>query len=186
MPVDNHEKVAALLPDGKMGDWFWYTELLDRRKGQRVRVLRAFHHATQQELLEQWPTIRSLCEANQVRALTHLSPRSYAKVGKLFVRMTVEAALQGHWSRMHRLWPSACGRVVPEVKLWLFDVDHPDSVEAASLEERLVKLDALVTKIPSRKGYHLISKPHRVDYDHVGIELHRDCGTNLYIPDAAA
>lgn len=190
MIVDNHEKVAALIAEEFDGDTFWYTELLDRnnrtRGSNRVRIVRTFYHRSQTHFLDQWPTIKALCEAAKCRAYIRLSPRSFKAVGKLLAARAVEHALAEQWIAMPYLYASCCGKATPIKKLWLFDVDAPDSVDALALEQRLEERELLVTRMPSRKGYHLICKPHHVDYQHPGIELHKDNPTNLYVPEGAA
>lgn len=189
MPVDNHEKIAAFFPEEDDGDTFFYTELLDRRhhKGSnQFRTLKTFYHRSQMHFATQWETIKNLCDNTGARAYTRLTPRSYKMVGRAFTTLVVASAMAEDWRAMHRRYASACG-LAPKAgfKLWLFDIDQPGSVDAVALEERLGfgGLDVLVTSVPSRKGHHLIVRPHHVDYRHDGIELHKDNPTNLYVPD---
>jgi hypothetical protein len=190
MPVDNHKKIAAFLPEEEDDDTFFYTEILDRRhhKGSnQFRTLKTFYHRSQMHFATQWETIKKLCDDTGARAYTRLSPRSYEQVGRAYTQLVVSAAMNVQWRSMPRLYASACGLTpIKGRKLWLFDIDLPGSVDALALEERLGGhgLDVLVTSVPSRKGHHLIVRPHHVDYRHDGIELHKDNPTNLYIPDS--
>lgn len=189
MIIDNHEKVAAFLPEVEDGDTFHYTELVDCHRetgeGARQRVLKRFFHRSQAHFLEQWETIRRLAELNQVRAYIRLSPRSYRDVGKLFTAKIVHAALEEQWRDMRHMYESACKRVTPTKKLWLYDIDAPVLSPFQPLERELLRLDVLVTVIPSRTGHHVIVKPHHVTYDPMGATLHKDAPTNLYIPEGA-
>ena len=66
-------------------------------------------------------------------------------------------------------------------------VDDAESSDGAELEGPLEGLGVLVAKIPSRAGYHLISKPfNRTLYTKPQeIDLHYDNPTNLYVPGSA-
>lgn len=192
MTVDNSEIVSSFFPDAFDGDTFFYTELLDRSVsaagGNRVRMLRSFYHPTKEIFWKVWPTIRRLCDQTGCRAYTRLSPRSYAKVGKLFARKVVEAALVEHYQDMHSIYASACGTVSPDVKLWLWDVDDMSDPSFSGVLDKLKEKGVYIATIPSRQGCHLISRPFWVQdafpNGHHPIQCHKDNPTNLYIPDA--
>lgn len=196
MTLDNSELIAPFCPEQSDGDTFIYTEMLDRarQKGNNGhRLVKTFYHRSVGEFREQWPTIKQLCDLAQVRACTRLAPRSYAKVGRLFTRMVVEASLTDNWAGMKSLYNRACGTVAPNEKLWLFDVDAIDEM-TESLVSKLAADGHLVARIPSKKGEHLITRP----FDGIAywgkhgpgaygaVALHKDNPTNLYIPDGAA
>lgn len=191
MTIDNSELIAPFMPEADDGDTFLYTELLDRRQktgtSNRARLTRTFFHRSRAEFLEQMPRIRHTCEMLGVRAYTRLSPRSFKKVGRLCIEMSLQHAFEGNWRSMRHAYASACGRVVPNVKLWLYDVDEPGE-DAERLRAALEKHQFLVAVIPSRKGQHLIARPH--DTRDVGdlcyASLHKDNPTNLYIHETAA
>jgi hypothetical protein len=188
--LDNSALIAPFCPAVADGDTFIYTEMLDRgkRKGNNGhRLVKTFYHRSVEEFWEQWPTIRSLCDLAQVRACTRLAPRSYAKVGRLFTRMVVEASLTDNWAGMKSLYNRACGTVAPNSKLWLFDVDEVNEF-SEQLRADLAAGGHLVAVIPSTKGQHFIARPHRaLEYAQSvnAITIHKDNPTNLYIPDGA-
>lgn len=193
--IDNSAAIAQFCPAQDDGDTFTYTEMLDRskRKGNNGhRLLKTFYHRCVDEFWEQWPTIRQLCDLTQVRACTRIAPRSYAKVGATFTRLVVEASLTANWAGMKSLYNRACGTTSPNQKLWLWDVDEPGQ-ESQALEAALESRGLFVAKIPSKRAYHLISRPFDVSsvVDGNGyttamtVQLHKDNPTNLYIPDGA-
>ena len=193
--LDNSALIALFCPAQDDGDTFIYTEMLDRgkRKGNNGnRLVKTFYHRSVEEFWSQWPTIKQLCDLAQVRACTRLAPRSYAKVGATFTRMVVEASLTANWAGMKSLYNRACGTTSPNQKLWLWDVDEV-GVEAHALEDAMQERGLLVAKIPSRRAYHLISRPFDIGstVDRNGyttamtVQLHKDNPTNLYIPDGA-
>lgn len=190
MNLDNNQLIRPFVPKTDDGDTFIYTELLDRSKskGNNVnRLVKSFHHRSQEEFDEQMPAIRSLCELSGARAYTRLAPRSYEKVGKVHVQLVVDAAMSGNWHTMKALYSRALGTVTPNVKYWLFDVDVINA-ETTELEGHLKLAGHWVATIPSRKGLHYIVKPFdmRSCYTPKDVQLHKDNPTNLYIPDGAA
>lgn len=193
--LDNSAIVATFCPPTDDGDTFIYTEMLDRgkRKGNNGhRLLKTFYHRSVAEFSEQLPIIKQLCNLSGVRACTRLAPRSYARVGREFTKMVVEAALTDNFVGMKSLYNRACGITSPNVKLWLFDVDKIDK-DSNRLADLLSRDGRLVARIPSKKGEHLISKPFdgREYWGNHGagafgeVQLHKDNPTNLYIPDDA-
>lgn len=196
--LDNSKIIAEFCPSVEDGDIFCYTEMLDRskKKGNNgQRLLKTFYHRSREEFWEQWPTIQKLCDMSLVRACTRISPRSFKKVGKTFVRLVVETSLSENWAGMKSLYNRACGTTSPERKLWLFDVDVI-SKESEWLQGELTRLGKLAAVIPSKKGLHFISDPFDVRtlspeerwhgiQSRGEISLHKDNPTNLYIPDGA-
>jgi hypothetical protein len=194
--LDNSALVAPFCPAQPDGDTFIYTEMLDRgkRKGNNGhRLVKTFYHRSVEEFWSQWPTIKQLCDLTCVRACTRLAPRSYAKVGREFTRMVVEASLSDNWAGMKSLYNRACGVVAPNQKLWLFDVDKIDE-GTERLASRMTEAGVLHARVPSKKGEHLITIPFDArgwigtrGWEVFGeVALHHDNPTNLYIPDGAA
>lgn len=202
MSIDNSALIAPFCPPSADGDTFIYTELLDRskRKGNNgFRILRTYYHRSVDEFWEQWPSIKMLCDATNVRACTRLAPRSYRRVGATFTKMVVEAALTDNFAGMKSLYARACGVTSPNERLWLWDFDEIDGA-ATMLATRIRGyvgggLPVLLETIPSRRAFHLITTPfdvreigHRMpDSGYVlpNVQLHKDNPTNLYIPDGA-
>lgn len=193
--VDNTELIAQYIDDKDDGDTFWYTELLDRRTNglSRFKLLRNFEHNSRLHFLQRVDTIRLLCEQTGLRAYTRLSPRSRKKVGhELIAHLFKTVVMDKVYGQAGRAYASTCGKhPIHDRKLWLFDVDikpgfeRSAALEMEQVEHYLSENSALVGKIPTKNGWHLIARPHHVNYSHDGIELHKDNPTVLYIPAGA-
>lgn len=204
--VDNSALVRPFMPGGSKGpisnqDHFLYTELLDRTKrvgNNGVRIVKTYFHRSVEDFDKHLPQMKALCDALGVRAYTRLSPRSFERVGKLALVAMAQAAVDENWAGMKTVYPSACGRVTPERKLWLFDVDEI-SAATNSFAAFLVKEDLLLEQIPSKRAYHYIvpafdlrrwsesQDPKALSMFGVpDMSLHKHGMTNLYIPDNAA
>lgn len=206
MPVNNFDIVSQFMPGQPLGpvennDHFLYTELLDRTKrvgNNGVCIVKTFYHRSLTDFSNHWPQIQTLCDNLSVRAYTRLSPRSFERVGKVFTKLVVEAAMSNNWAGMKSLYTRACGIVTPEKKLWMFDVDIP-SFQTKLFGVWLTGQELLIAKIPNKRGLHFITPAfdlcmwnplqHPGELEIVGVPgmtLHKDNATNLYVPDGAA
>jgi hypothetical protein len=187
MIIDNTDKIAQFVPKVFDGDTFLYTELLDRRKksgNNRGRIVKSFYHRGRDNFYEHVPQIIEMCEYFKVRAYTRLSTRSFAKVGRLFTQLVVDQSLSGNWEGMRSTYYTACGRSKPLEKRWLFDVDW---FEETPDVRALLARPEVITTVPSRKGFHIITKPFDVRGLNLSkIMLHKDNPVNTYIPEGAA
>jgi hypothetical protein len=203
--IDNSDLVRQFMPGGSKGpisnkDHFLYTELLDRTKrvgNNGVRIVKTFFHRSVEDFDNHLPQMRQLCDALGVRAYTRLSPRSFERVGKLCLVDMTQAAVSGNWAGMKTIYQSACGRVTPERKLWLWDVDviSEHSIKFCFwLHDRKLLLET----IPSKRGLHYVTDtfdlrrwdavqdPTSLEMTGVpGMTLQKNSPTNLYIPDTA-
>lgn len=188
MPVDNSELLCQFVPSSDDGDTFIYTEILDRtvRVGNNsARLLRTFYHRSLADFDRHMGPIRAICDATGARAYTRIAQRSFKAVGKLFAKLVTDAVVSENWAGMKTLYGSACGKVTPNVKLWMFDIDEM-TPDAHTLAVKLDQLGVLVVTVPSRRGVHLVTKAfdvRQIGDIPSGTSLHKQCTTNLYIPD---
>lgn len=184
--MDNFEILEQYVPEVFDGDTFLYTEILDRSKragNNKGRRLHTFYHRTREGFRHQKEQIVQMCDFMQARAYFRPSARSFKQVGKRFAAHLLEQAFAENWEGMRHGYSSVCGKTRLG-KVWLFDFDSP---EMTPLAEYLRLHQAAVT-VPSRKGFHLLTKPFDrriVDTFGEGIDIHYDNPTNLYIPDDA-
>lgn len=194
--LDNSALVRPFVPETDDGDTFVYTELLDRgkKKGNNgVRIVKTFWHRSQADFDTHLPAMQALCDATRTRAYTRLAPRSFKKVGGEFLRLVTETYISGNFAGMKSLYARACGVVSPNVKMWMLDIDEK-TFSTNVLKDRLASDGHLLAVIPSRKGEHFIvrafdARPYTVAHGGWAswgeVSLHKDNGTNLYIPDEA-
>jgi hypothetical protein len=195
--IDNSELIAPFMPAENDEDTFCYTELLDRRikagTSNRTRLVRTYYHQSRQAFEEHLPEMRLLCVTLGVRAYTRLSPRSFAAVGKLCAQIKLQRVIEERYWLLRHAYASACGKVAPLRKLWLYDVDL-ETDETRHLGVWLAEQGLLRATIPTRKGLHYITDPHDprrvqdlIAHGHgPAVALHRDSPTCLFIADGAA
>jgi hypothetical protein len=201
--INNYETVKEFMPGESKGpisneDHFLYTELMDRTKrvgNNGVRIVKTFYHRSLADFDRHMPQMLALCNVLHVRAYTRLAPRSFRKVGAVFTKLVVDAALSDNFAGMKSLYARACGIVTPSTKLWMFDVDviNEDTQEFGAW---LADHGLLLATIPSKKGLHYITPAfdvraiefqfQKLALTSSEISLHKDNATNLYIPGEAA
>lgn len=208
MSINNYDIVSQFMPGQPKGplllgdrDMFLYTELLDRTKrvgNNGVRIVKTFFHRDIADFEKHFELMKKICDALKVRAYTRLAPRSFRKVAHVHARLVVDALISENHAGVKTLYPSACGQVTPEKKLWLWDVDE-QSDSTVLFEHWLAVQKLLKATVPSKKGLHFVSDPfdlrrwsstqsrESLQFEGVaGMSLHKDNAVNLYIPDDAA
>lgn len=187
--IDNSAIIRPFVPATDDGDRFLYTEILDRTKrpgNNGARLLRTFYHRSHEDFDRHLIAIQTICEATMARAYTRLAARSFRAVSELHLRLCLDAHLTANFAGVKTLYNSACGKVSPIERLWLFDVDEL-SGEALELHCRLANEGLLVATLPSKRGKHFVVRPHQIrGVLPAGVENKKDCPTNLFIPDGAA
>jgi hypothetical protein len=95
------------------------------------------------------------------------------------------------YSFLNKSYDRACGLGHNDPKKkWILDIDFIDCTEN-TIEKALnfTVEHEIISKIPSKKGIHFITKPFRLNAfknycsnNSINIEIHKDNPTNLYIP----
>lgn len=209
MPVDNFDRVAQLLPASEEPDKFYFLQLIRRRKenptlpvNSTVLLSKCITSGT--DLLERKDTIVSICDAMQARACIRLNRRSYRKVAFDTALKLLDHVKSGSVAASKHAFESIAGQLSDaDSKLWVLDVDGAvieddyvvDFLTASIARQRPdPQQDKVVALIPSKTGFHIISKPFDVKSFEtfttllatqcrgVEVTVHKDNPTNVYIP----
>lgn len=91
--------------------------------------------------------------------------------------------------KIWKSWSTCVGNSKGKKQRWIVDIDAPLEYDEAELLGFLSNIepigDKLITKIPTKSGYHLISKPFNVQKfkeKYQNIDVHKNNPTILYIP----
>jgi hypothetical protein len=194
--IDNFDLLAELVAPQFDGDTFLYTELLDRskrsgnNKGRRVHV---FTHRTRQDLFDQRQQIVDLCQATKARAYLRVTPRSFEQVGRAYARLVLDQALTGNWTSkasVTRWRPFRDGTDMMNALCFSIASSsgrRPARRAPIAVPHALPPLVSVDVEEPAaRRARELDGRGKAPDFSALGIELHRDNPTNLYIPADAA
>ncbi len=201
--IDNFDLIETLLKF-ENEDEFYFLQVIQRKKDFEVgqkrlgrnnnnRLIKAYYIYSVEQLESYKTEIVKLCELFNARAGINLNRRNQKDVAiKCLEILAIALRKNDEFKGVSKIYNSACGKENSTDKLWIIDID--DKYEFDSLGYEMVNYlntelkpegEKIIAKIPSKSGYHLITK--RFDrqsfskiYPH--LEIHTNNPTNLYIP----
>lgn len=151
-------------------------QLIRRRKdGNRysARVHKTYYFSTVVELMKSYDEIKELCTFLNGRFYGSVNPKSYQNIAlRNLVKLSEQIASEQY--NVRGLYDSAAATVSDfKDKFWITDIDDRDTLPAdfmSGIVEVYTQLqheagrDPMCEIIPTKSGYHIISRPFRVDY----------------------
>ena len=131
-----------------------------------------------------------LCEVFKARAYIHVTKQNHKDVGMNMISEIVTRIQSGQINQKN-VFDSVVGQIKTQEKRWIIDVDDKDTKELVRITEIIHitrpegdKLDAV---IPTKSGYHLITKRFDVEmfrnvFPHIDIQKKNP--TLLYYPNS--
>lgn len=197
--IDNLELIKPLL-EFKSPDDFYYLQILQRKKenselGSNSRVIKNYYIKSIEHLELRYQEIKDLCILFNARASIRLNRRSFEKVAFKTLQNIANSMSNKEYSFINKSYDRACGLGHNDKnKSWIIDVDKNELqfvdliIESFQIVEPIG--DKLITKIPSKTGIHLITKPFNVleftnnlkKHVDIHLDIQKDNPTNLFIP----
>jgi hypothetical protein len=193
--IDVFEKIKHLLVFESKDD-FYYLQILQRKKENleiesNSRVIKNYYIGSVDYLEKRYDEIKTLCNQFNARAMLRLNKRSYSKVAFKTMQNIANSMANQEYSFIKKSYDRACGNGHNDKnKTWIIDIDG--NFDKPYLESILQfindcqpKGDKLITKLPTKNGIHLITKPFDLsDFknQYPEIDIHTDNPVNLYIP----
>ena len=182
MEVNNFKLIESLL-DFSSNDDFYFLQILKRKKenpevpsnhNNNKRSIRTYYVTSLEHFKSIETEVKAICLATNSRAYIHPTKRSFKKTGKLFAIQVMEIVFNEEYSHIYKAFNTACGHIESRcgTKLWVIDIDDSFEVTQQYLEilNKYVWEDysktgrrEILTIIPTKNGYHIITKPFRVD-----------------------
>lgn len=197
--IDNFKQIRDLL-DFRSDDDFYFLQILQRKKdhvdgkvngtNNNSRLIKAYYIKSIEQLEFVEPEIIEMCKIFNARAGINLNRRSFKKMQLQHLRKITEQLLNNDYTKSHRAYNTVCGAFNNDTdKKWIIDIDEDDISELNNIQDYINDCDPegnkIICKIPSKSGFHLISKPFNVmtfAKVYPSIEIHKNNPTNLYIP----
>lgn len=193
--VDNFNQIRELL-DFSDSESFYYLQLLRRKKdnpdvGSRSKSVKDYRIRSLDHFDSLKDEIIGLCKFFNARASIRLNRRSYKQVAFKTLEMIVNQISRDDFVSVKYSYSKTMGTNYNENnKTWIIDVDDKwDSWVRDNFGEALHNIqpkgNKIIEWIPSKLGYHVITKPFNLEEakDLVkGLDIHKDNPTNLYIP----
>ena len=196
--IDNIEYIKPLLNFENEGD-FYMLYVFKRKKDQpeserdnhqSVRTIKSYCVISLEYLDKRYDEIKMLCEMFKARAYIHVTKQNHKDVAMNMISEIVSRIQSGQINQQH-VFDSVVGQIKTQEKRWIIDVDDKDVRELVRITEVIHATrpegDKLEACIPTKSGYHLITKRFDIDmfknvFPHIDIQKKNP--TLLYYPDS--
>lgn len=200
--INNFELIKPLLK-WVSDDDFYFLQILQRKKdhvkgkvngtNNNSRLIKAYYVKSLEHLEFIMPEVIELCKLFNARAGINLNKRSFEKMALQHLKKVTDQIINKSFDKAHKAYNSVCGLYSNDSdKKWILDIDEPfDQGYMTELDDMLYDAQPKGTKIlaniPSKNGYHIITKPFNVsDFnmqpESKDIEIHKNNPVNLFIP----
>lgn len=211
MIVDNFEQIKGLL-EFPNEDTFYHLQIIRRGKDHpnlscANRTIMTYYLDSSNKLEKLKEEIIGICKMFGARAYINLNPRSFKKTTMDTIAALAHRVSEGDYKKIYRTWNTVCGSEKSKNARWIIDVDEPNEFSQEEITEELINLylkndktltleqirepevlkNYIIAKIPTKNGYHLITKGfNRKEFSKKfgnKIDIHRNNPTILYIPE---
>ena len=191
--VDNFDIIIPLLtfPDE---DTFYDLQIIRRGKDHpnmpsANRTIKSYYICKLESLISLKDEIKKLCVVFGARAYINVAPKSLLKTTLLQLNYLSKRLYGRDTKKIWKSWSTCVGKANGKEKRWVIDIDEPFEHNDTEILDFLHGLkpigDKLIAKIPTKHGYHFISKPFdlkKFEDKYPNIVVHKNNPTLLYIP----
>jgi hypothetical protein len=196
--INNLELIKPLLNFTEEGDFYMlyiFKRKKDQPEGERdnhqsVRTIKSYCIDSLEYLDKRYEEIIGLCEMFKARAYIHIQKQNHKDVS-LEMMMALAQKIKDGQHNQKNLFDSVVGQLKTNEKRWIIDVDDKDTKELVRITEVIHATrpegDKLEACLPTKSGYHLITKRFDVEmfrnvFPHVDIQKKNP--TLLYYPNS--
>ena len=194
--INNLELIKPLLNFENEGD-FYMLYIFKRKKDQpeserdnhqSVRTIKTYCVESVEYLEKRMSEIIQLCEMFKARAYIHIQKQNHRDVAMNMITEIVNRIQSGQINQKN-VFDSVVGQIKTQEKRWIIDVDDKDTKELVRITEVIRATrpegDKLEACIPTKNGYHLITKRFDVQMfrdEYPNIDIQKKNPTLLYYP----
>lgn len=192
--VNNFNQIQKFIIPKDQNDLFYHLQIIRRGKDHpdlpsANRTIRTYFITSAKHLAKVKDEIINLCELFKARAYINLTEKSVEKLGKYALFNLSERIYTGDYKHIWKLFNTAAGSISGKEPKWIIDID-----ENCVNDKEIINyinccdpkgIDKFLYKIPTKNGYHLITRPFNLQQfrmKYVGIDVHKNNPTILYIP----
>lgn len=196
--IDNIELIKPLLNFENEGD-FYMVFILKRKKDQpegekdnhqSVRTIKTYCVESIEYLDRRYDEMRQLCEMFKARLYIQVQKQNHRDVGMSMIVEIVNRIQSGQINQKN-VFDSVVGQIKTNEKRWIVDLDTQDENEVVRLT-KIINVtrpegDKIETIIPTKNGYHFITKRFDVEmFRNVcpNIDIQKKNPTLLYYPNS--
>lgn len=196
--IDNLNLIKPLLSFDKLGDFYMlyvFKRKKDQPEGERdnhqsVRTIKTYCIESIDHLEKRYDEIKQMCEMFKARAYIHVQKQNHYDVS---LNMMVELAqrIQNGQHNQKGLFDSVVGQIKTQEKRWIVDLDTKDDDEVVRMTKVInvarPEGDKVITIIPTKNGYHFITKRFDVmmfKNIYPDVDIQKKNPTLLYYPES--
>jgi hypothetical protein len=197
--IDNIELIKPLLNFENDGDFYMlyiFKRKKDQPEGERdnhqsVRTIKTYCVESIEYLEKRYDEIKTLCEVFNARAYIHVQKQNHFDVS---MDMIIEVArrVKSKQFNQNHIFDSIVGKLQTLEKRWIVDIDTKDTKELFNVQLHIDScrpfgIDKIEKIIPTKSGYHLITKKFDVlefKKKYPKLDIHKKNPTILYIPNS--
>jgi hypothetical protein len=199
MKVDNFELIKSHIHSSDNKEEFYMLQIMRRTKDQKgyegkrkQSVIKSYFISSPEYLEAKRDEIIGLCEMFNARAYINLNKKSYKQVSLKALEILAGKIAHEDYSGVKALFESACGQTgaCDRQKTWIVDFDSKDLDELNRVKTIIEMVEPkdmnkIVETVPTRNGYHLITRPfNKKTFNEIyncSIDIHDNNPTILYV-----
>ena len=195
--INNIELIKPLLNFSEVGDFYMLyifkrkkDQTTDKANHQSVRTIKTYCIESIEQLENRYDEIIQLCEMFNARGYIHIQKQNHKDVAMNMITEIVNRIQSGQINQKN-VFDSVVGQIKPQEKRWIVDVDDKDVKQLVGITELIHSLrpegSKLETVIPTKNGYHLITKRFDVmefKKQYPNIDIQKKNPTLLYYPNS--
>jgi hypothetical protein len=196
--IDNLNLIKPILNFEKEGDFYMlyvFKRKKDQPEGERdnhqsVRTIKTYCIESIEHLEKRYDEIKQLCEMFKARAYIHVQKQNHFDVS-LHMMVSLAQRIQNEQHNQKGLFDSVVGQIKTQEKRWIVDIDIKDLFFAEDVAQFINALKPegakIETAIPTKNGYHLISKRFdtvQFKNQFPDIDIQKKNPTLLYLPNS--
>ena len=199
MKVDNFDLIKKHIETSDDGSEFYMLQIMRRTKDQKgyegkhkQSIIKSYFISSVEYLDSKRDEIVGLCEMFNARAYINLNKKSYKQVSLKALEILAGKIAHEDYIANKTLFESACGQTgaCDGQKTWIVDFDSKDLDELDRIKTIIDSIDPkgvskIVETVPTRHGYHLITRPFnkKAFYEmyNESIDIHDNNPTLIYM-----
>jgi len=197
--IDNIELIKPLLNFENEGDFYMlyvFKRKKDQPEGERdnhqsVRTIKTYCVDSVEYLEKRYDEIKQLCEMFKARAYIHVQKQNHKDVS-LDMMVSLAEKIRNGQTNQKGLFDSVVGQIKTYEKRWIVDVDSKDTKELLKVKLAIDSCppfgkDKIISEIPTKNGYHLITERFDVmefKKHFPELDLQKKNPTLLFLPES--
>ncbi len=199
MSINNIDLIRPLLNFSEKGDFYMlyvFKRKKDQPEGERdnhqsVRTIKTYCIESIDHLERRYDEIKQLCEMFKARAYIHIQKQNHSEVSlNMLADLAIRIKNGSH--NQKGLFDSVVGQIKTSEKRWIVDIDTRDASEllSVSLAVNICQPedpDKIISVIPTKNGFHLITKRFdsmQFKKQYPDIDIQKKNPTLLYLPES--